>query len=223
MGCDIHLITQARETAGSPWSRVKVTYTCPDCGGTGETEHRLPEYRRCFDCGGTGQARGYHRRNYNMFAQLAGVRNGVGFAGIKTGEGFVPISAPRGFPDGFTPPEGDGEWLGDHSFSWLTLAELLAYDGEQRTVNEGVIDKAVWEKWDRKGSPPFYSGDVWGGGTQIVSDDVAREGSKPFTHVRVRWGVTYREAGGIFWSHFVPALQKLGAPENVRIIFGFDS
>lgn len=37
-------------------------------------------------------------RNYDLFAILANIRNGSGFAGVPTGEGFVPISEPRGIP-----------------------------------------------------------------------------------------------------------------------------
>lgn len=38
-------------------------------------------------------------RNYDLFAILADVRNGRGFAGIVTGTGFDPISDPKGLPD----------------------------------------------------------------------------------------------------------------------------
>lgn len=38
-------------------------------------------------------------RNYDVFAILANVRNGTGFAGIKTSSGFDPIDTPRGLPD----------------------------------------------------------------------------------------------------------------------------
>ena len=41
----------------------------------------------------------YDNRCYNLFAILAGVRNGRGFAGCKTGEEFNPISAPKGYPE----------------------------------------------------------------------------------------------------------------------------
>jgi hypothetical protein len=37
-------------------------------------------------------------RNYDLFAILADVRNGRGFAGVVTGTGFDPISNPRGLP-----------------------------------------------------------------------------------------------------------------------------
>lgn len=41
------------------------------------------------------------RRHYQLFAILADVRNGFGFAGVVTGEPIVPISEPRGLPDDF--------------------------------------------------------------------------------------------------------------------------
>lgn len=89
-------------------------------------------------------------RHYQLFAVLAGVRNGTGFAGIQTGEVVTPISEPRGLPDDF---KVDGDihpiaslsvmtkwrqkyhaadeplevWMGDHSHTWLTAAEMLEW------------------------------------------------------------------------------------------------
>lgn len=40
-------------------------------------------------------------RHYQLFAALAGVRNGVGFAGVPTGEAIKPIAEPRGLPADF--------------------------------------------------------------------------------------------------------------------------
>lgn len=50
---------------------------------------------RCVpnDCGDW-----YDNRNYDVFAILADVRNGSGFAGVSTGEGFAPIAPRRGIP-----------------------------------------------------------------------------------------------------------------------------
>lgn len=50
-------------------------------------------------------------RNYNVFAILAGVRNGVGFAGVKTSDGLLhpllPMIAPtEGAPVGYMPIDG---------------------------------------------------------------------------------------------------------------------
>lgn len=79
-------------------------------------------------------------RSYGMFGFLAGVRN---YSAIP------PLSEPRGLPDD-TPQSGDDydDYLGDHSFSWLSLDELLAFDYDQpvedrrvtRTMPNGVIN-----------------------------------------------------------------------------------
>jgi hypothetical protein len=62
-------------------------------------------------------------RHYGMFGFLANVRN----------YSHSPVIAePRGLPDDVT--EGikeTGDWQDAHSHSWLTLAELLAYDYDQ--------------------------------------------------------------------------------------------
>lgn len=93
-------------------------------------------------------------RNYEMFAVLAGVRNY---------DGIAPITEPRGLPS-FKGWErfSDGEkWLSFHSWSdkpcremvewaerydsdghshsWLTLAEIKAYDTEQEVFDAHVV------------------------------------------------------------------------------------
>lgn len=82
----------------------------------------------------------FNRYYYWLFAILADVRNGIGFAGVKTGEPVVPISEPRRIPDDFVCSEGhqrhqmehegdDACWcLGEHSFSWLDSKEILAWN-----------------------------------------------------------------------------------------------
>lgn len=70
-------------------------------------------------------------RHYLTFSALAGVRN---YMDIR------PISEPRDLPDGFKVDKSNShdwrdwrgeqsEWLGDHSHSWLTLDEILEWDG----------------------------------------------------------------------------------------------
>ena len=77
-------------------------------------------------------------RNYALFGNLAGVR-AYYVDGLKT------ISEPRGYPSDFTFDENDDHeihhfsatdvpctqlyWMGDHSHSWLSLDEMLAWDG----------------------------------------------------------------------------------------------
>ncbi len=94
-------------------------------------------------------------RSYNMFAMLADVRNGYGFAGIKTSDPFPVIHERRGLPSDLALNE-DGDsltiksedlllswdygadalgskvlkvqlWMGDHSHSWCLLSELESF------------------------------------------------------------------------------------------------
>jgi hypothetical protein len=74
-------------------------------------------------------------RGYNVFAFLAGVRN---YSAI------TPIAQPRGLPDDCVDTDDyNSARGGDHSFSWLSIPELLAFDYEARmedrriTVTEG--------------------------------------------------------------------------------------
>lgn len=88
-------------------------------------------------------------RNYRLFAHLAGVRN-YHEPVVPDGE-FIP---PRGLPswwqkrDVVMAGNGDGPEgceHGDHSFSWLTLAELRAVADkfEKRIPDEPGTPKAI--------------------------------------------------------------------------------
>ena len=133
MGCDIHMVVQFRKDG--VWLDAPVVIAAP----WGDPWWEL--------------------RDYVTFGVLAGVRDKQ-----------VPrIADPRGFPEDFDntvdPLALDavhhGKWMGDHSFSWVTLAELKAVKGYARKMS-------LIPEW-------------------------------------------------------VPELERLGAPEDVRIVFGFDS
>lgn len=118
MGCDIHALIERK--VGNSW----LDSGDPDIG-----------------------------RNYEMFAALAGVRNR---------DGIVPIAEPRGLPgfkewatygggerhirweDWSAKPcramENMAEEMGEdgHSASWLTLAEIKAFDTEQ-TIHDSRL------------------------------------------------------------------------------------
>lgn len=238
MGTDIHMIVQTRANATAPWVTTDAArWQCDSCNGVGTRTYthyttKADVTDPCYWCDGTGQCKHFRNRNYDLFAQLADVRNGRGFAGCDTGDGFIPVTPRRGLPDDVKAAEDfdddgapiSGYNLGEHSFSWLTLAELMAYDLDRQTVCRGVVDAATWHAWDRKGAPRSWCDGISGPGVRIISDKDARD--NPPTdraYVRVSWAKTYREAGGVFWSRVVPALQALGAPDCVRIVFGFDS
>jgi hypothetical protein len=172
-------------------------------------------------------------RNYRVFAALAGVRNGAGFAGVKTHEPITPIAEPRGWPEDFDEKRtalrlndyrDDEEelWLGDHSFSWLSLDEILNWDGWDQPLNEcGYISREEFEKWDGN-SPP--SGGWCGGisGRDVITADAAGYQPEGWTHIRVYWSRPFRESCKTFLAWVEYAKTKT-AGQQARIIFGFDS
>lgn len=138
----------------------------------------------------------YDGRNYNLFAILADVRNGRGFAGSYTGEGFNPIAEPKGIPNDLSPEvtESFHYWEGDgHSHSWFTLQDLLDYDWDQntKTLKPGMyrMDTPLEELQDST---------MW---------------------------VTYKECAGEFYTETIPKLNELAGdnPDKVRIVFWFDN
>lgn len=155
MGADIHLVTQVRQPDGT-WRDVEPDYRCPACQGTG----KYGTSPACAWCGGSGKGGQYDWRDYRIFALLADVRNG---------DGVEPLAAPRGLPADFDVDdargpnhlEHGGMWMGDHSHSWLTVAELSAH-----------------QDWPED---------------------------------------------AMFAQDFLPAIAKLGEPDAVRIVFGFDN
>lgn len=219
MGCDIHLAVERRE--GGEWKRVDPK---PD-----QYEPWLVEL---YEKNPAGLPRHvtrswYSERNYSAFAILAGVR--------QRGAGFVPISEPRDLPPDISRAaqyDDDDMGLGDHSHSWLTLAELLAFDWQQVGIEMGIIDASEWVGLVRANAPRQSPRSYCQGVSGRVFEEraaaaeffgaSAREATRN-DHVWHWWPTTYAEAAGGFYTRFLPLLQTLGAPDDVRIVFGFDS
>lgn len=143
-------------------------------------------------------------RSYAVFGFLADVRNYSCCA---------PISEPKGLPEdseylnAFTANDGWGNLRQEmaefqdfyHSCSHLTLKELLDFDYEQ-------------EFWDRRISrtTTYPNGAVVTDGACLAEEG---EGET----------VTYRNHLGSWYFEDLETLKKLGAPEDVRVVFGFDS
>ena len=79
-------------------------------------------------------------RSYGMYGFLANVRN---YSAVP------PISEPRGLPDDAPPEDEDNGWLGDHSYSWLSLDELNAFDYDAQ-----VEDR----RYTRQEGPNYWNG-----------------------------------------------------------------
>ena len=184
------------------------------------------------------------QRHYQLFAALAGVRNGTGFAGVATGEAVQPIADQRGLPDDFAVNE-DGYhavadvayidpkrrswrreddpleiWIGDHSHSWLTGEEMLAWQPPE-VWKCGVMSRAEYEKWDGKTRPESYSGDVMGQLVARIEDNEADKESHPdWTHIRCQWQQDLKTELAYFFDEVSRLVAEHG---KVRFVFGFDS
>lgn len=182
-------------------------------------------------------------RHYQLFAVLAGVRNGFGFAGCVTGKAVTPISEPKGLPDDFLmdgddhpvvsadifdpcrsqwyDPKSDdlSVWMGDHSHTWLSGQEMLSwYEKENATIRSGVIDREQFYKWDGTSSPDSWCGGVSGANVVMAdSDDVSR---KDWTHIRVSWVENLNESLAYFFDE---VYRLVNEHDEIRFVFGFDS
>lgn len=312
MGCDIHFYVEVKH--GERWQHHSVRDRYEDANQD-EDGYRPIDYKRYF------KDPLYVGRNYDLFAILADVRNGSGFAGCDTGDGYEPISMPRGLPSDASPEvleeytlrvvedalydENDpkertcsrsnaerwttsrGDWLPSsiwmneahtvvsgpdwHSASHLLLSELLAYDwAGKSTRRRGWVDPWNYELFRRTGKPKSWCGGVSGGAIEHVSTqqmarmidggEIRWEGpepeeeglhgrpystgvgrslkeagcppgsvgakladTRPRHYALLEWPVTYAQAAGRFLTETLPALEKLGPPDSVRIVFWFDN
>lgn len=193
----------------------------------------------------------YNRRCYNLFAILADVRNGRGFAGCKIGEYFNPISMPKGYPEDMCEElkrdisnEYDDEAYNyrptlsnEHSASWLTLKELLDYDWDQLHRDYGCVSEDTYRDFIMKGEhPDSWSGGIGGPGIIHLSEEEMvdliqgryprKEGERYYTACYFT-PETYKDSSGGFYDDVIPVLQTLipdgGTNEDVRLVFDFDS
>lgn len=151
MGCDIHLVTQRRGADGI-WHGIDVSRPC-HCVHSA-SPGKSSGIHSCYGCDGKLYKTGFDSRSYDAFAILANVRNDV------HGYHMIPISDARGFPDDIVEAARvlndqdtfgrsrdddydcvDGVWMGDHSYSWLTLRELVMYPHWDKVV-EGTSERA---------------------------------------------------------------------------------
>lgn len=174
-------------------------------------------------------------RNYNLFACLADVRNCRGFAGCKTGDGFTPLSGPKDLPVDCSDKvrkESYG-WSGDgHSHSYLTLSELLNKDYWENNIVtlQGIVNTEEYKYFKKNGIPQSYCEVICGKNVRVISNEEMEynirigldDGLEYYTIVK--WEESYKNAvGSYFVDEILPELNKLGNPEDVRIVFWFDN
>jgi hypothetical protein len=170
MGCDIHLFVEKKVegswVAADKWEKDKYG------GNSLRVDNSF-----------------YDDRNYSLFAILADVRNGSGFAGCDLGDGFNPISKPKGLPKDVCHLIGKefAEWGCDgHSCSWHTLEDLLNYDWTQITKRRGFIDAINYAEWsiydkDAGDSPKNWCGGVSGQSIRHITEAEMKRRLKDFS------------------------------------------
>lgn len=176
-------------------------------------------------------------RDYDMFAILANVRNGEGFAGCKTASGFRSISDGRGLPEDISETAREAAW-GDHSDTWVMLDEILQYDWTEKVTHYGVVNSIEFEEWDRMKrwvpAPKSYCDDVVGANvTKIEVEEMRqyvrrtpREDLSRNVYCRISWNETTAESGAQIWRKVLPLMLKLSREvgnDNVRMVMNFDS
>lgn len=213
MGCDIHIFVEKK--SGKYWQKVGAVFPYK----YGEEGEKTDEP---FD-----------DRNYTLFAFLADVRNGYGFAGSDTGDAIKPIDMPRGVPKDASDEylkEVEG-WNGDgHSHSWFTLGELKAANWDMDVIIRGIVPSDVYEYLKEiKQNPERYSSGIFGNGIKTVSEkewenmDFETQTNGTRWHVKMEWKDKLRTLCDSFINTTIPALEKLGSDDEVRIVFFFDN
>lgn len=169
--------------------------------------------------------------NYNLFAILADVRNGYGFAGCKTGDAFNPIDEWKGLPEDVTKYTKEHLFSGGYGESYYTLTELEQYDWQQHHKSYGLVEYDEYANTVAKGKmPSSWCGGVGGPNVEVISDSqFPLKGKKKNTKYYVEGYLpseTYAEAVGSFYNTTMPLLHTLvpkdGTTDDVRIIFNFD-
>lgn len=232
MGTDIHAAIEYRESSEHPWAALKYPNKY---FGKWEDE---PEFTTRLPID----------RDYDLFAILANVRNGRGFAGVITGDGFNVISEQRGLPEDITSEARESGCTGEHSATWLSLADLLEFDWEQVATLRGVVDAPNFEYFDRMRewnyAPKEWFGDVDGPNVRKVSNEEMRAAIKtvptgggnsdtasrikkalPNIYTHVCWTRTYAQCAEQVWTAILPRMLKhinVGL-DNVRLVMNFDS
>lgn len=235
MGTDIHFHVQKRHPETGEWVHMR---DVPD-EVLDEWDLKFEEALR--DRSWWSGRSWYSGRNYSLFAILADVRNGRGFAGVDTGDGYRTMtSGRRGLPEDFEVDEhlrehDDPEHR--HSHSWVSLKEALDFPWKDLETNcRGWVGEHEFKEWlenGGRGGPRSYSGGVGGGYvrhvdvatmTGIVKGIVPREEGIGY-YCQLEWGETYWEGCRFFCETVLPALEKLadGDPSSVRLVFWFDS
>jgi len=220
MGCDIYFYVEVRKDGEWRHHDWEAKYVM----NVSENGYRDMNYDRLFD------DPLYVGRKYALYAILADVCNGGGWAGVQDENGFNPISEPRGLPADVSAPvkkESD-DWLSIcHSHSYFTLAELKAYDWQQTVELHVGLTAEEYGVFKKEGKPSSWGGGAYGELARVLSNEemgrAIESGTTEHAYTLVKWRETYADLCKRFVNETIPALEKLGEPDDVRIVFWFNN
>ncbi len=177
------------------------------------------------------------RRHYYLFSVLANQRKHSNLVAQV-------IAEPKGLPDGIhldddhcyktdcmelwqnkvdiefsEPDEYLKFWMGDHSHTWLSDDEMIAWYSSSK-INEvdGLILYSEYPQWDKETAPNFdYALYDWNA-IELTEDEYLQ--GKVGVYVRVYWQQDVREYMAYFFDEVIRLKELHG---KVRFVFGFDS
>lgn len=199
----------------------------------------LDECNRIIEEKGTGGGcivgEWYGDRHYDVFAILANVRNGSGFAGVDTGNPWPFIQNGRELPEDACLEVIEYMSHYQHSPGWVTLQEITKYDWDYVRTKRGVVNEAQFREWllngDAQGSGPSgWSGAVSGGMVRHITNEEMLELMTGLKYkdpdlsyyTKVQWLQTARDVCEPFIER-MKELAKVVGEHECRIHFYFDS
>lgn len=211
MGCDIHLRVERRLPDGT-WERV---------------EGAIPQWTKDENGNPVWPNPDPCSRNYLLFGFLADVRHR---------SGVEPQFAGRGIPPDTTYDRSSWE-LGDHSFTYATLKELLDAPWDYIEENEGYLtlpeykawkakDPNAYHPWDRVFNDPLILKVTEGEADDLIASGALESSVSPVKYmVFCQWTDQPLMKSGFYrWlSTLTPIAEEAGGPENVRVLMGFDN
>lgn len=245
MGTDIHLHVEKRSADTGEWETADPPYSGRDSWDNSEIFGWYPWWLK-HDDPLRKEIPDPTSRHYTVFAFLADVRNGWGFAGVQTGEPIEPQFKERGIPIDTTYREtvydkdgnvvgGSPNWLGDHSFTWATLRELKDAPWKVTVKTCGVIHHKRYAEWSVQGGPPKggWGGSIFGKGIRTFDEKdfkgiMAAGQVQEEDYVRVWWEwhplIECQFRKWLYSQPMQDLLEEVGNnPDHIRVLMGFDS
>lgn len=245
MGTDIHPAVEVRRDG--VWRYHRPTEECPNYYQwdvilpNGKVVHKRTangeRLRASWDRCKTVLPSAFTSRNYLKFAILADVRNGFARGTLRDPQALVPISTPRGIAPGIS-KQARARLTGDHSETWVSLAELFAYDFSGSLVEQGIVTEFEFLRHVITGIEPSGSFSfVTGQDSKVLTEeeflilfdpriDGSRGDRSKRYYVQHAWETPMSDAASdladiiVYMGGLIP---KGGTPDDVRLVMNFDS